>query len=712
MTAMARGQVGFRQDIQGLRALAVLLVALDHAHVGPFDGGYVGVDVFFVISGFLITGLLVAEAESAGNVSLVGFYARRARRILPAASLVILTTVAAATVLLSAVDASATIEDAVWATFFAANFKFARDGTDYFNADAIPSPLQHYWSLAVEEQFYLVWPLLVVPVCLVAARLAARRPQTGAPGVRGVAVPLLVVIVAASFVWSVASTGDGSVAAYFSPFTRAWELALGALVACVAPRLVRVPPGTQAAMSWLGLAGVLVAALLYDGSTPFPGYAAALPVVGTALLLAGGLRPDRRGPQGLLELAPVRTIGDWSYSIYLWHWPVLVLAAVAWRQPSGWTGLLLLVGVVALSGFTYQFVEQPWRRVGGVRLRRVGGALLYPAVVLLTLPFLAVAHALVEREVSGGGPAITTENFGAQPGTPDPSFDANPVVALVEASVLAARNGMEIPADLKPSPLDLAEDIPDVGECEYFFINSDRPLCPRGDPDADRTLVLIGDSHARQWIPALDVLTERYGWQAYYLVRQGCPAADVTPLFEDGSGPNPHCESFQDWAVRQLEDLRPELLLMASEANPVGFVDDEGNVVDELEDMLPLFEQGMERQIARVGPLTDRVVLIGDPPALPFSPGRCLSRRGATLEECMGPGTERSRLVTKAMRSAARSTGTEFVETGRWFCAHGQCPTVIGSFIARRDATHASVHYAEYLSDELEKGLRLSDPTD
>jgi peptidoglycan/LPS O-acetylase OafA/YrhL len=710
MTAMARGRSGFRQDIQGLRALAVLLVALDHAHVGPFHGGYVGVDVFFVISGFLITGLLVAEAESTGRVSLIGFYARRARRILPAASLVILSTVAAATVLLSAVDASATIEDAVWATFFAANFKFSRDGTDYFHADAIPSPLQHYWSLAVEEQFYLVWPLLVLLLCLVAARVASTRARPRERSVRAVAVPLLVVIAVGSFVWSVAQTGDGSVAAYFSPFTRAWELALGGLTACLAPRLARVPSAAMAGLSWVGLVGVLAAALLFDGSTPFPGYAAALPVLATALLLAGGLVPARRGPQPLLELGPVRTIGDWSYSIYLWHWPALVILAAVWRQPSGWSGLLVLVAVVALSGLTYHLVENPWRRMGGLRLRRLGGVLLYPAVVVLTLPLLAGAQALVEHEVSGGGPAITTEQFGAQPGDPDPRFSDDPVEALVEASVLAAQNGMEVPGNLSPSLLDLEDDIADVGECEYFFINHDRPLCARGDAAADRTLVLIGDSHARQWIPALDELTERHGWRAYYLVRQGCPASDVTPMFEDGSGPNKHCESFQDWVVRQLEDLRPELVLMSSEANPAGFLDDDGEVVDDLDGMLPLFEQGMERQIDRVRPLTDRVVLIGDPPGLPFSPGRCLSARDATLADCMGPGTTRSERVTQALRDAASATGTQFVETGSWFCARGQCPTVIGSYIARRDATHASVEYAEHLSDVLESQLHLARP--
>ena len=711
MTAMARGQVGFRQDIQGLRALAVLLVALDHARVGPFHGGFVGVDVFFVISGFLITGLLVAEAESTGRISLLGFYGRRARRILPAASLVILTTVAAATVFLSAVEASAAIEDAVWATFFAANFKFAHDGTDYFQADASPSPLQHYWSLAVEEQFYVVWPLLVLLLCLLAARMAAKRGLDQPRPVREVAVPVLVVVVLASFAWSVAATGNGSVAAYFSPFTRAWELALGALVACLAPRLTGLPGVAKAAMSWVGLAGVLTAALLYDGSTPFPGYAAALPVVGTALLLAGGLVPGRWGPQRALELTSVRTVGDWSYSIYLWHWPALIILASVWRPVSGWSGLLVLAAVVALSGFTYHFVENPWRRARAFQLRRVWGALLYPAVVVVTLPFLAVAQALVEREVSGGGPPITTQNFGARPGDPTPDFSPNPVRALVEASVLAAQNGMEIPANLSPSPLDLEEDIADVGECEYFFINSERPLCPRGDTDADRTLVLIGDSHARQWIPALDVLSERHGWKAYYLVRQGCPAADVTPLFEDGSGPNKHCESFQDWAVRQLEDLRPDVVLMASDANPAGFVDDEGELVTDIDGMLPLLGEGMERQIARVRPLTDRIVMIGDPPALQFSPGECLSSRDASLAKCMGEGGPRSLRVIDTLRQAAAATGTEFVETGPWFCARGQCPTVIGTFIARRDRSHVSVQYAEFLSDELETQLKLAEPT-
>ena len=240
---------GFRQDIQGLRALAVLLVVLDHARIGPFHGGFIGVDVFFVISGFLITGLLVSESERTGRVSLLGFYARRARRILPAATLVIMATVAASIYFLSAVEASGAIEDALWATFFAANFKFALDGTDYFQNDTPPSPLQHYWSLAVEEQFYVVWPLLVLLLCLFSAWRARRSvgARSTGPRVRDLGVSPLVVIIGVSFAFSVSYSTTDPVSAYFSPFTRAWELGIGALVACLSTRLILLRPAVQAA---------------------------------------------------------------------------------------------------------------------------------------------------------------------------------------------------------------------------------------------------------------------------------------------------------------------------------------------------------------------------------------------------------------------------------------------------------------------------------
>lgn len=701
---MAAMQPGFRGDIQGLRALAVLLVILDHAEIGPFQGGFVGVDVFFVISGFLITGLLIAEAERTGRVSLLGFYARRARRILPAATLVILVTVAAGAYALSAVEASAAIQDALWATFFVANFKFATDGTDYFQSDSPASPLQHYWSLAVEEQFYIVWPLLVLVVCLYAgwrARRSAGRRSRG-PRARDLGVWLLVLIIGSSFVYSVLASSSDPVSAYFSPFTRGWELGVGALAACMSTRLAGMAPSLGSTLAWVGLAAVFLAAVAFDGETVFPGYLAALPVFGTAALLAGGLRPARWGPHRLLSIRPMRAVGDWSYSLYLWHWPALVMVTAMWRPAVGWRGALVVAAVVPLAALTYYLIENPVRRAGLLRGRRPRALLLYPAVLALTLPMLAAANNVVGDEVGGDGPPITVARFGE-----DAVTETDPVLALVEASVRAAEDGAEIPAELQPSLLDLEGDIPDIGKCRYFEINRNRPLCPRGDPDGDMTLILIGDSHARQWIPALDVLSARYGYTAYYLIREGCPGSDVTPWLVRG-GPSTDCAAFQDWARDQVAQMRPDVVLLGSEANRRGFADDSGELVDDVPTMATMYREGMERQIDFLTPYAERVIVIGDPPAVVEHPGRCLTSRDATLKDCLSPQDEVSLVFIEALRQAALAKGVTFVETAEWFCLDGVCPSVVGPYIPHRDRTHVSQTYARYLTDALERQINLN----
>ena len=246
-----------------------------------------------------------------------------------------------------------------------------------------------------------------------------------------------------------------------------------------------------------------------------------------------------------------------------------------------------------------------------------------------------------------------------------------------------------------------------MGECEYFEINEDRPLCPRGDPDGDKTLVLIGDSHARQWIPALDELGKRYGYTAYFLVREGCPGSDVTPWLNNDTGPAVQCEEFQDWAVSQVEELQADVVVLGSQANPNGFASESGEHVTDEDTLVEMYGAGMTSQVSRLAPLTDRVILIGDPPDLTFDPGPCLSERDATLEACLSEGDATSVRFAESLRDGALAAGAEFVKTSQWFCAEGGCPTVIGDYIARRDKAHVSVSYAEYLTDELEERLKL-----
>ena len=691
-------QVHFRQDIQGLRAVAVTLVALDHANVGPLHGGFVGVDVFFVISGYLITSLLLREADKTGQISLSSFYARRARRILPAALLVTLATILLSVLFLDGARALSVGEQAIWVTFFAANIKFASEQTDYFAEGAPASPLQHYWSLAVEEQYYLFWPLILIgAIALLAGWLK---------GPRRAAIAVLVVIIAASFGWSVHQTAQDPTAAYFSTPARAYELAIGALAAAVTPYVARWSrsylPFLLALASWVGVAMIAYSALAYTPQTPFPGSAAAVPVVGTALLLLGGLeRVAAWGPQRALSVLPMRLVGDWSYSFYLWHWPVIIVARYQFGGISGWRGLAVLGVALALSAGTYYWVETPFRTRKVWSKGKVRALLLYPATIAIVLPSVAVANHVVRSGSNDGGPAITVTSYGQSDGDRPPRFSKDPYVALVQASVLAAQNEMEMPGGLRPSPLDLVDSVPSTDDCPYFDIKTkDLELCPRGDTEGDKQLVLIGDSHARQWIPALEKIADDNGYVAYFLVREGCPAADVVPWKKTGGG-SVGCQEFQDWAVSQVEELEPDLTVLATDANERGFTDANGDQVGDEAGIEALLESGLVDTIEQVKPFSGKTVVIGDPPIHTVPPVECMTRDEPTLLGCLGPPEERSLRMIAATERAADTAGAQFIDTAAWFCARDLCPTVIGDLITHRDDEHITVDYAEYLTPEL-----------
>ena len=312
----APGDRPFRPDVEGLRAIAVLLVVLFHSGVSLVSGGYVGVDVFFVISGFVITGVLLRERSDTGRTSIFAFYGRRARRIIPAATLVIIATVIMAYWFLGIGGGAPAASDGRWAAVFLANFHFIATGTNYLASQAPPSPLQNFWSLAVEEQFYVVYPTLFLLIA--GMKVLSLRAR--------LAIALSVVVVA-SYAYSVTDTHANPVDAYFSPFTRAWELALGALVAASTPWLLKIPARLAASATWVGLAAVLIAAFVFDNQTAYPGSLVAIPVVGAALIIAGGMKAHATGAESLLHLSPFRWLGQRSYSLYLWHWPILIIAA-------------------------------------------------------------------------------------------------------------------------------------------------------------------------------------------------------------------------------------------------------------------------------------------------------------------------------------------------------------------------------------------------
>jgi peptidoglycan/LPS O-acetylase OafA/YrhL len=371
------GDRPFRPDVQGLRALAVALVVIYHAGVPKVTGGFVGVDVFFVISGYVITGLLLRERARTGGTSLLGFYARRARRILPAAALVIAGTTIASFYYLGFVTGAQDAADAGAAALFVANFHFITLGTNYETAQALPSPLQHFWSLAVEEQFYLVYPATFIVVASVIGRV---RFETKL-------MIMLVAITIASYTWSVVETSANGTAAYFSPFTRAWELALGAIVAVVAPRCIHlVHDHLSAGLTWLGIAAIIYSAAKFNNGTAFPGSVAAIPVIGTALVIAAGTSAPRFGAEAVLRLKPIQWLGAISYELYLLHWPILTISAeqTTSKQSVG-HNLLLVALALGLSIILYRVIDSPIRHSRFLSRRPVISLGLIPLCVGISL---------------------------------------------------------------------------------------------------------------------------------------------------------------------------------------------------------------------------------------------------------------------------------------------------------------------------------------
>ncbi|MGC0236674.1 acyltransferase family protein [Arthrobacter sp. SD76] len=341
-----------RLDVQGLRAIAVLAVVANHL-IGFPGGGFVGVDIFFVISGFVITLGLIREHETTGHLSFKDFYFRRVARILPAGILTIVATVTVSYIAFFAERANSIMQDGLWAFLFSANWRFAMTGTDYWAEDAPVSPLQHYWSLGVEEQFYFLWPLVLVLVLGLAARLGA---SIGARRVTLAAV--LAAIVGLSFAWALAETANNASWAYFSTPSRTWELAVGALLAVLNPLFKHIPYALRSTLGWAGIAGIAASIAIIAKSFTFPAPWAALPVVSTAIVILAGTGGPIRGFQFLTNRVS-EYIGNASYSLYLWHFPVIIIGGALWptEDITFYVVMVLLMCFLAVASF--EFVEKP-----------------------------------------------------------------------------------------------------------------------------------------------------------------------------------------------------------------------------------------------------------------------------------------------------------------------------------------------------------------
>ena len=656
-----------------------MLVVVFHFQPTWLPGGYVGVDVFFVISGFLITGLLVRRTERADRLDFKDFYIRRARRLLPAACLVLAVTGFAALAILPRTQWAGLAREIVASAIYLENFELYRQGQDYLEADRAPSPLQHYWSLSIEEQFYIVWPLTIAFGVWMARRLTT--------GLRPVLFGLLALITAASL-WRSATVSPVDAGAYFLTSARLWELAIGGLLAIAAPA-VRVPSGVAIVLRWAGLGAILFAAFRFSGDTVFPGKAALIPTLGALVLLLPRTQTVL-DPATLLEFRPMQWLGDISYSLYLWHWPVIVLGAAAlggewalWQQGVAFAAML------GLSHWSKHAVEDRFRHAGNdaTRTRRaVGlavGSLVAPAIAAAAL----VAPGLGEADTSVG----------------PMEADLYPGAAVLVAQAQGA--SLSVSPDVPTIPsLDTAlRDMPELYRlgCQVGFGDADPKPCEFGDLSSDRVIAVVGDSHAAQYLPAIEIYAEARGLRVVTHTKSSCAFVDGTVMRRQR--PYTDCAQWNDAVRAALMDLQPELVITAKIAQ--GFMIDEGEGGTNDSRMA----NAAARHYRALGEAGIRVMAISRTPVFPDSVPDCIAAPGGTPEGCAQPRAAVLGRTDQLGVAADRVPTATRVDINDLICGPDVCDTVIGNVLVYRDPHHLTATYvrtmAPYLGQRIDEVL-------
>ncbi|QRZ05877.1 acyltransferase family protein [Mycolicibacterium austroafricanum] len=684
-----------RLDIQGLRMVAVLTVFANHLWGWP-SGGFVGVDVFFVISGFLITGNLLRDAETRGTVSFRKFYWNRVRRIVPAATVVLILTCVAALLVFQPFRAREVAVDAGWAFVFLSNWWFAAEGTDYFTADNTVSPLQHYWSLSIEEQFYFVWPAIIFLISLVVVRKAWGHDRRTV-----LAGTVMGVIVALSLAWALFETATSPTWAYFNTFARVWELGVGALLACLIGALARIPEAARPILSWAGLALIAASLLLIsDDAVGFPAPWALLPVAGAALVIAAGSEGEPKY-QAFLRNPLSGYVGDISYSLYLVHWPIIVIAGSLMDNGPHFS-IMVIALAFGLAVASYHFVEQPLRKADLSKFRAAARDIRkrryqpqqssrLAAVSALAL-IVAASTAYVLRPEAYELPAAPPPLAVAAPQESDPSGvgpQAGPLTAALQAEIVAALKATEWP-HLDPSieeAIRAPESPPDVHACDDIDPLEGR--CVWGPDSAPTRIVVVGDSVALAYVGPLREIALNSGGhiQVRSAAMGGCAFADFLMAVPDQSVLDT-CPTRTRNAIELINTTKPDVVVISNlyngEKRPVG-------------SEKPLntreWSSMVKQMIDKFRPNTDKVVLLSPPPA-DKDISECYGQRGSVPADCISEVTELWRKMALADQGVAGQVGGIWIDSRPWFCsANRYCPAFVGLTPTKRDAGHMSMYY-------------------
>ena len=681
----------FRTDIQALRALAVSLVVANHLWPARLPGGYVGVDVFFVISGFLITSHLGKELFASGRVRLGQFYARRARRLLPAAFTVLAVSLAWAWLFLPYTRWTANAQEIVGSAFYVENWVLAAKAVDYSAMNSSASMVQHYWSLSVEEQFYLVWPLALMGLYALAVRgnWVQRRVLMGG----------LAVATAASFGFSIYLTAVSHSAAYFSTPVRVWEFGAGALLSLSVSRPA-LSLLARNILAVLGFALVLVSAVVYGPATPFPGWMALVPVAGTALVILAGTGRGRLWHDRLTTLRPVQFVGNISYSLYLWHWPLIVVAPFVLGATVGTPAkVLLALAAVALAWLTKRWIEDRWivrpRQPSRPRHVLVGVAAGMLAVALagLTLHLQVAPKAAAAAELArtdSAGPCFGPRAVG-KPECGDPF--ARPVS---DPNMGPANKYWGLPADCLDQEDTLHLEQPGgPAVCDFSG----------GRPEAE-SVWLVGDSHAQQWQAPIIELARQKSWKLNLSFSGGCPLADAPFVGYRGGTANPaeirHCRIWGANVTAAMTHDNAAKVFTSTFAAAEQINDGTGR------SQLEQYKDGFSRYWSRWSQAGAVVYPIADPPLNDkVRDVNCIAVSGADPIQCRAPRSQALPVdpLVEAAKAAADGGRVRLLDMSQYFCDASFCYGAAGGVAIYFDPDHLNGHYSTQLAPYLDKLL-------
>lgn len=648
---MPQAAGGYRPDIEGMRALAILLVIAAHAELPGLEAGFIGVDIFFVISGYLISGLLVAEHARSDRIDIAAFYARRFRRLLPALLMMLFVTAIAVRLLLPPQEQAYHAFTGAAASVWLSNLYFALESIDYFGLESESNAYLHTWSLGVEEQFYLVWPLVMGFFLFRAKRFNSSVLAWG-----------MVTILAVSLVACIWTTLVSARHAFYLMPLRAWQFAAGALAYLLGEHLARVDGQSRdrKPLEALGVVGVMLlggALALIRKDAAYPGGWAVLPTLGTICLLVAG-RVRSTLATRVLSLRPMQALGKVSYSWYLWHWPILVLGAVL-LPTSGFMGRISLVIVGLLMAFlSYRLVERPIRENGAL-IRKPHN------LVLASLLLMLASLALFMR----WGDALR-----------------------VNSETRRAPSGMEPRIDAGSMPVIYA-----MG-CDDWYRSDRLSPCIFGPASAPRTAVVVGDSIGLQWFPAYAKVFASPEWRLIVLTKSSCPMVD-SPIFNPRIGREfTECERWRNKALDYIAGVRPDIVIMGT-THAAGFPQD-------------TWVSGTDRVLSRVAPFSDSVRIIRSTPILPFNGPRCLwlhreSGEDVADEACSALSADPvNEDVTSWIRQAAGNwANVDVIDMNGDVCPGGVCRAERDGMPVFRDTQHLTAEYVERLSDRLKEEL-------